>query len=180
MRGKKGRQGLGGGCGPDHHLSDREGVLMSYVLGRKSLQELDGVKDDLRNVVFRAIQITRQDFSVHDGLRTQSEQSELVRRGASTTMNSKHLTGDAVDLVPYINGKLRWEWGPIYKIAAAVSIAAKAEGVALRWGGVWDRALADLPADYDGLERAVAAYVARRKKAGKRAFIDGPHFEIIV
>ena len=152
---------------------------MTYVLGRKSLDELRGVDDRLQRVVHRAIHITEQDFSVHDGLRTEAEQAELVRRGASTTMNSKHLIGHAVDLVPYINGKLRWEWGPIYKIAAAVSIAAKSEAVALRWGGVWDRKLSDLPADYDGLERAVAAYVARRKKAGKRAFIDGPHFEIV-
>ena len=30
----------------------------------------------------------------------------------------------------------------------------------------------------DGMERAVSAYTARRRAAGRRAFIDGPHFEL--
>lgn len=86
---------------------------MPYSLGSKSRAELKGVHPDLVGVVERAIQITTQDFSVHDGLRTEAEQREYVRTGASQTMNSMHRTqadgfGHAVDLVPFINGKLRW------------------------------------------------------------------------
>ncbi|MDX1474690.1 MAG: M15 family peptidase, partial [Reinekea sp.] len=77
---------------------------MAYVLGKKSLQELRGVDDSLVAVVKRAIELTSVDFSVHDGLRTLEEQKELVKKGASTTLSSKHIDGLAVDLVPYING----------------------------------------------------------------------------
>ncbi|MBD9355930.1 M15 family metallopeptidase [Methylomonas albis] len=149
--------------------------MSSFKLGEKSLKELNGVHTDLVAVVKRAIELSVQDFSVHDGIRTLEEQKELVRQGASQTLDSRHITGHAVDLVPYINGKLRWEWEPIYKIADAVRIAANELGIPIRWGGAWDVAFTettDSPADL------VADYVARRKKAGKKAFIDGPHFEL--
>jgi peptidoglycan L-alanyl-D-glutamate endopeptidase CwlK len=81
---------------------------MSFILGQRSLSELEGVHSDLVAVVKRAIEITPQDFSVHDGIRTIEQQKELVKSGASKTLNSRHITGHAVDLVPYINGKLRW------------------------------------------------------------------------
>ena len=148
---------------------------MAYRLGKKSLKELQGVKCDLQAVVQRAIQLTTQDFSVHDGLRSLAEQKALVRSGASKTMRSKHLRGDAVDLVPYINGKLRWEWDTIYPIAEAVREAANELGVNLVWGGAWDRVFTDL---VDDAEDVVVDYTNRRRAAGKRAFIDGPHFQL--
>ena len=157
---------------------------MTFVLGAKSRAELKGVSPPLVKVVEGAILRSKQDFSVHDGLRTPAEQANYVRSGTSTTMDSKHIRqadgfGHAVDLVPFINGKLRWEWPAIYPIAAAVHAVAIEQGVRIRWGGVWDRTLNDLPATPEGLEDAVEAYVARRKKAGaKKVFIDGPHFEI--
>ncbi|WP_196160703.1 M15 family metallopeptidase [Reinekea sp. G2M2-21] len=149
---------------------------MAYVLGKKSLQELRGVDDSLVAVVKRAIELTSVDFSVHDGLRTLEEQKELVKKGASTTLNSKHIDGLAVDLVPYINGKLRWEWVPIYQIAEAVRFAAQELDVSLRWGGSWD---IPFTASTDAPEDLVADYVAKRKRLGKRAFIDGPHYELL-
>lgn len=157
---------------------------MAFVLGAKSRAELQGVTPPLVRAVEAAILRSRQDFSVHDGLRTPAEQANYVRAGTSTTMDSKHIKqadgfGHAVDLVPFINGKLRWEWPAIYPIAAAVRAVAIEQGVRIRWGGAWDRTLNDLPATPEGLEDAVEAYVARRKKAGaKKVFIDGPHFEI--
>lgn len=157
---------------------------MTFSLGARSRAELAGVHPDLVRVVERAIQLTSQDFTVFDGLRTEAEQKRMVESGASQTMNSKHRQqadgyGHAVDLVPWINGKPRWEWGPIYKIAAAVAVAAAELGVTLRWGGVWDALLSTLTPTEDGLEKAVEAYVARRREAGRRAFIDGPHFELV-
>ena|SRR5210317_274202 len=146
---------------------------MTFQLGAKSNQELEGVDPPICRVVRRAILITPVDFSVHDGLRTLEEQREYVASGASTTMNSKHLEGLAVDLVPYINGKLRWEWPPIYKIAKAVKEAALIEGVSLVWGAVWDRRLESL----NDLEIEVERYAERRRAAGKRVFLDGPHFQ---
>jgi len=156
---------------------------MAYSLGAASRRELAGVHPRLVEVVERAITYTDQDFTVHDGLRTEAEQRQLVARGASKTMNSRHMKqrdgfGHAVDLVPWINGRPRWEWKPIFQIAVAVKRAADELGVRLTWGGVWDRALAELPSDPKGVETAVNSYVTRRRGMGKTAFIDGPHFEL--
>lgn len=156
---------------------------MTYALGNKSRAELAGVHPQLVKVVERAIQLTAQDFGVHDGLRTEAEQREYVRRGVSKTMNSMHMRqpdgfGHAVDLVPWINGQLRWEWKPIFVIAEAVQRAANELDVDLVWGGVWDRNFRDLSPSPQGMEQAVNAYVARRRGMGKTAFIDGPHWQL--
>lgn len=154
---------------------------VTYSLGIRSRLELSGVHPDLVSVVRAAIALTDQDFRVHDGVREIEEQRELVERGASMTMRSKHLRqpdgyGHAVDLVPLVNGVLRWEWALIYPVAHAMHIAATRENVALVWGGVWDRPFLDLaPA---ALEIEVEHYVARRRALGLRAFIDGPHFQL--
>jgi len=148
---------------------------MSYKLGQKSLAELEGVHSDLVKVVKRAIEITPQDFSVHDGIRTLDEQKELVKSGASKTLKSRHITGHAVDLVPYINGKLRWEWEPIYQIAEAVRTAAEELQVNIRWGGAWDVLLTSVD---EPTEDIVSGYVERKRSEGKKAFIDGPHYEL--
>ena len=76
---------------------------MAFVLGERSKAELIGVEPGLVALVELAIQITPQDFSVHDGLRTIEQQREYVARGASRTMDSRHLKqddgyGHAVDL----------------------------------------------------------------------------------
>ncbi len=149
--------------------------MSKFKLGEKSMAELEGVHDDLVAVVKTAIGLTVQDFAVHDGIRTLKEQQELVNRGASQTLKSRHITGHAVDLVPYVNGKLRWEWEPIYKIADAVRTAAEKKGIPIRWGGCWDRILTGTDDPPDDL---VADYATRRRKAGKKAFLDGPHFEL--
>lgn len=150
-----------------------------YALGRKSLRELEGVHPDLVKVVHMAISTTEADFSVHDGLRTEAEQREYVATGVSHTMKSKHLKqadgyGHAVDLVPYINGKLRWEWPPIYKIFKAVREAADKLGVPIRWGGCWQT----INTTTSDPEEFIRLYVKKRKAQGKKAFLDGPHFEL--
>lgn len=148
---------------------------MSFKLSQKSLKELHGVHPDLVAVVQRAVELSVQDFAVHDGMRTLKEQQRMVEAGASQTLDSRHLTGHAVDLVPYINGKLRWEWPPIYRIADAVRMAAGELGIPLRWGGAWDVSFTE---STDTPEDLVSDYTARRKKAHKKAFLDGPHFEL--
>lgn len=157
--------------------------MTGFVLGKASLKELDGVHPDLIRLVKRTIQITSQDFSVHDGLRTEAEQRRYVATGVSKTMNSMHRTqpdgyGHAVDLVPYINGKLRWEWPAIYPIAAAVRIAAEELKIGIRWGGIWADILTVSP-NPQAMNAAVQAYVRERQKAAKSAFIDGPHYELL-
>lgn len=107
---------------------------MTYALGSRSLQTLEGVHPDLVAVVKLAITLTEQDFSVGEGLRSVERQKTLVASGKSTTMNSRHITGHAVDLFPY---PVSWDWEYFYPIAAAMKQAAKQLDVDLEWGGDW-------------------------------------------
>lgn len=157
---------------------------MSYRLGARSLQMLEGVHPKLVAIVKRAIEITAQDFAVHDGLRTLARQKELIARGMSWTLNSRHLRqadgfGHAVDLVPFLNGRLSWNWPACYTVASAVARAAIEADVGLRWGGVWDRSSDAYPGTTPLILSDLSAdYVARRRKQGHRAAIDGVHYEL--
>ena len=148
---------------------------MTYTLGTRSRAELEGVHPDLVRVVERAIEITEQDFTVFDGIRTVDEQRDLVVLGASLTMTSRHLTGHAVDLVPWIAGRPRWKWPPIYRVVEAVRIAARNLAVPVVWGCCWD---ADLRHECGDPEAVAERYRARRVAAGRRVFMDGPHIQL--
>jgi len=117
--------------------------------------------------VKRAIEISEVDFVVFDGRRSQAEQDALVAQGASwsgATGSGKlgrHVTGHAVDLVPWIEGKLRWHMPACRRIAAAMRQAAQEKGIRLRWGGTWQ------------MLRADALVVALHPRKA-----DGPHFEL--
>ena len=158
---------------------------MTYKLGKRSIERLNGVHPNLVKVVKRAIEISVQDFAVNEGLRSPERQAQLIKQGASQTSNSKHLKqqdgyGHAVDLVPWGdfdgNGvsEASWEWRYFYPIADAVRKAAKELNVKIRWGGAWC-VLNNTTKDTSDL---VADYVIERRKQGKKAFNDGPHFEL--
>ncbi len=120
----------------------------------RSEKNLEGVHPDLVEVVraARAYWLSRKTdplgFIVTEGLRTKERQKLLVASGASQTMNSRHLTGHAVDLAATLNGKVSWDW-PLYKrLADIMKQEADELGVSIVWGGDW------------------------------RSFKDGPHFEL--
>lgn len=108
-----------------------------YKLGLRSKMRLRGVHPDLVSVVKRAIEITEVDFTVLEGVRTLEKQRELVAKGASQTMNSRHLTGHAVDLGAYVNRSVSWHWPFYYQIAAAMKQAAEELDIPITWGGDW-------------------------------------------
>lgn len=110
---------------------------MAFKLGPRSLLNLRGVHPDLVRVVKRAISISPLDFTVIEGRRSIARQKELVAKGASKTMRSRHIHGFAVDIAPYIGGRVRWDW-PLYdQLAEVIKTAAKLEHVKLEWGGDW-------------------------------------------
>ena len=112
---------------------------MSFRLSQRSRAALQGVHPDLVAVVYASLELTPVDFMVTEGLRTAARQAELVRAGASRTLNSRHLTGHAVDVAAWVGGQVRWDW-PLYpRIAEAFKAAAKGRGVRLIWGGDWPR-----------------------------------------
>ena len=115
---------------------------------QRSLNNLQGIHPDLRRVIDRALQDSPLDFIVIEGLRTIERQRQLVASGASKTLNSRHITGHAVDLAPVINGDVSWDWPLYHRLAKHVKAAAAELGVPLQWGGDW------------------------------RTFKDGPHWEL--
>ena len=148
-----------------------------YKLSQRSLDRLDGVKPELVDVVKRAIELTTIDFGVVQGLRTEEEQKALVEKGASKTMKSKHLTGNAVDLMAYIGGRGCWELNVYDEIADAMKAAAIELGVSIRWGAAWT--VSDLREWEGTAEDAMNSYVDVRRAEGRRPFIDAPHFELM-
>lgn len=149
---------------------------MAYKLSKRSLAKLEGVDDRLVRVVKTAISLSNVDFGVIQGLRTIEEQRELVAKGASQTMKSKHLEGLAVDLMAYVGSRGSWEMSLYDDIADAMKLAAIEEGVPIRWGAAWQ--IADIR-EWDGtMQDAMDNYIDMRRSQGRRPFIDGPHFEI--
>ncbi|WP_136678621.1 M15 family metallopeptidase [Neptunomonas sp. XY-337] len=110
---------------------------MSYKLGKRSRERLEGVHPDLVRVVERAIQKTSVDFTVLEGVRSIDRQRKLLAAGSSTTLRSRHLTGHAVDLGAWVDGRVDWSWPPYYEIAEAMFAAAQELGIPLEWGGNW-------------------------------------------
>lgn len=126
---------------------------MPVTLTQASLKRLEGVHPDLVKVVKRAAEITGQAFQVTEGIRTLSRQRELVKRGASRTLKSRHIPaanglGHAIDVVAMVGGRISWEVPLYHRIADAMKAAAREMGVPLEWGGDW------------------------------KGFFDGPHFQL--
>jgi peptidoglycan L-alanyl-D-glutamate endopeptidase CwlK len=135
-----------------------------YQLGVKSLQRLQGVHPDLIRVAVLGIQLSPYDFTITEGVRDLARQKVLYAKGASKTMNSKHLIqkdgfahafdlmavgdldkdgdADAKDLL------LTWDKKLYGDIAKAMYEAAKRLGVKIKWGGNF------------------------------KGFYDGPHFQL--
>ena len=135
---------------------------------------LAGVHPDLVRVVQNAAEGGAR-FRVTEGVRTIERQRQLVASGASQTMDSRHLTGHAVDVAPLdAEGNVSWNWTLFFPLADAFRAASIAEGVPVVWGGAWGQ----LMGDYASAKAGRAAYEARMKEAGKRPFLDGPHFEL--
>ena len=117
--------------------------MSGYKWSNRSLKNLSGLHPDLRSVCDRALEITQQDMVVIEGLRTKARQSDLVRKGFSKTMNSRHLTGHAVDIVPYpIAHRLSYPDHMWEDVSKAMLQAADELGVDLEWGYAswgWDK-----------------------------------------
>ncbi len=134
--------------------------MSKYRLGANSLKKLEGVHPDIERVVKRAIELTTVDFTVVEGLRTLAQQRDYVARGVSKTLDSAHLTCDAVDVAPWVDGKIPWNNTVAFQeVAEAMFAAADELGVLIQWGADWD---------LDGI---------RVDRDSDESFLDMPHFQ---
>ncbi|MFV8800305.1 M15 family metallopeptidase [Yersinia sp. LJYL362] len=123
--------------------------ISPFRFGQISEHNLRGIHPDLVLIVRRALTLCTVDFRVIEGLRTSERQRQLVKNGRSQTLNSRHLTGHAVDLAPLINNQIPWDdWHAFEWVAKAMKQAAIEMELPLQWGGDW------------------------------KTFKDGPHFEL--
>ncbi|HHZ4751476.1 TPA: M15 family metallopeptidase [Yersinia enterocolitica] len=111
--------------------------MQTNKFSQRSENNLKGVNPALVKVVRRALELSPVDFGVTEGLRTVERQKELVAKGASQTMNSRHITGHAIDVFSYPTATGSWEWKYYEQIATAFKLAAKDVGVPIEWGGDW-------------------------------------------
>ena len=121
---------------------------MTYSFGTKSSERLAQVHPDLQRVFNEAIKNSPLDFSITEGLRTIERQKELFSSGKSQTMNSRHLTGKAVDIAVLVDGKITWDFPKYQIVADHIKKVAKELKIDIVWGGDW------------------------------QSFKDGPHFEL--
>jgi len=141
---------------------------MSYALGPKSRERLIGVHPKLVAVVEMAIQLTKQDFMVLEGVRTPERQKELYAQGRTKpgpkvtwTLNSNHFKnaqtgyGHAVDLVPF---PVDWSHKKLDVVAKAMFAAADTLDTPIRWGADWNR----------------------NGKPREKGESDSPHFELVL
>lgn len=104
-------------------------------LNERSRKNLVGVHPHLVQVVERAAELSPVPFVVTEGLRTLDRQKQLKAAGKSWTLNSRHLTGHAVDLVDADDFK--YDIPDMTKIKTAMFAASEELGVPLDWGGDW-------------------------------------------
>jgi len=136
---------------------------MSFKFGKTSKAKLETVNPELAAVAEAALAHSKLDFGVTEGLRSIEKQEQLVAEGASKTMNSKHLSGNAIDIVAYVDGKVTWELQYYEEIAQSFKKAKNNLGVEIRWGGNWSGYKTD---DF--------------KLDPNNKFVDAVHFELLI
>lgn len=156
--------------------------MSNFVLGEGSIKKLEGVDPRLIALANLAIKKTKQDFAVTYGLRTKEEQTELLKKGFTKTMNSRHLTGHAIDVAAWHDGKIDYDYERMYTIAQGFREAAEELDLTIRWGGCWSnlRSLKTV----DQMKACVEQYIKSKQyrdekgKLRSSALVDMPHFEI--
>ena len=128
---------------------------------QRSKTNLLGVHPDLVRVMNEAIEDTPVDFTITDGVRSVEQQKALYAQGRTkpgvivtnadgVKKKSNHQAkgdgyGYAVDLYPYLNGKVDVNAVKELKVIAAHILATAGRlDVPVEWGGSWT-SLKDLP-----------------------------------
>ena len=115
----------------------------------RSLARLKGVHPALVRVAQAALISSKIPFVITEGLRFNERQAYLFSSGKSRTLQSRHLSGRAVDVAAVVDGRISWDFEDYVIISKAWKREAALLGVPIIWGGDWEK------------------------------FRDGPHFELV-
>lgn len=113
-----------------------------FKFGNKSLAQLDTVKPQLKELALRVIAISPIDFTIVQGIRTQAQSEANKAKGTSFLKDpskSKHITGDAFDFAPFVDGKIDWnDREKFWTIACLFKQEAEKMGIKIRLGADWN------------------------------------------
>lgn len=109
----------------------------NFKFSQRSENNLRDVHPDLVKVVWLALELSPVDFGITEGLRTVERQKQLVAEGKSQTMNSRHISGHAVDVFAYPTPAGSWDWQYYQQISQAFKQAGKNLSIPVEWGGDW-------------------------------------------
>lgn len=113
-----------------------------FQLGKRSRENLLTTHQELQLIIYTAIRISPIDFAVIEGHRGKKKQNQYYVEGKSKVRfpKGKHnpIPSDAFDVVPYVAGKLSWNFNHCCVLAGVILAIAANLGILLRWGGNWD------------------------------------------
>ena len=109
-----------------------------FVFSTQSEVNLVGIHPDLVRVIRRALELSPVDFGINEGLRTKDRQQQLFKEGKSQTINSRHLTGHAIDIIAYPTPRGSWDFWDYELISVAFKQAGNELDISIEWGGDWE------------------------------------------
>lgn len=135
-----------------------------FNFSRRSMDQLNTVDPRLKKLAIRVLSVSPIDFTIVQGKRTLSESQQNVKNGTSFLKDpskSKHITGEAIDFAPYVNGTIDWNnLDNFWTIARLFKQEAEKMGINIRLGADWNGS-----GDY--------------RDEIKRGTFDGGHVELV-
>ncbi len=111
--------------------------MASYYYSR-SLANVNKLADNTKAVARKLLDWSENngiEVLIYETIRTKEQQAANVANGASQTMRSYHLVGQALDFVMAKGNTVNWGG---YRSANAKKFIAKAKALGFTWGGDWD------------------------------------------
>lgn len=113
-----------------------------FRFSKKSLAQLDTVDPRLKALAIQVLSVSPIDFTIVQGRRTVAQSAQNIKNGTSFLSDpskSKHVTGEAIDFAPYVNGKLDWDdREKFWTIAKLFKQEGEKMGIKVRLGADWN------------------------------------------
>lgn len=116
-------------------------MTFTMTYDERNRNNLDKLADHTRIAAYKWYQYclaNQIDILIYETIRTKEKQAENVRKGASKTMYSYHLVGQALDFAP-VDQKGNVDWSiTAYTRQKVMAAIRYAKSLGFTWGGDWD------------------------------------------
>lgn len=117
-------------------------VGSGFVFGERSNKNLQTLCPAPQQLAQCMIEQTTIDFTVIEGYRSQERQNKIYAKGRTKpgrkvtwTLNSRHTSARAFDIVALSGGEIDWSPAPYKEINKAAEKCASLTGIEYTWGG---------------------------------------------